>query len=76
MTTGDNAACESFFATIQTELLDRRKWTTRDELANAIFDYLEAWYNPHRRHSTLGYLSPNNYEHRHTDIRSASDQET
>jgi putative transposase len=63
----DNAACESFFATLQTELLDRRQWTTRQELSNAIFDYIEIWYNPRRRHSTLDYLSPNDYEHAHTE---------
>lgn len=58
----DNAAAESFFATLQTELLDRRSWPTRKMLASAIFEYLEAWYNPRRRHSTLGYLSPVAFE--------------
>lgn len=58
----DNAAAESFFATLQTELLDRRSWPTRKMLASAIFEYLEAWYNPRRRHSALGYLSPAAFE--------------
>jgi putative transposase len=58
----DNALSESFFASLQTELLDRRSWPTRKILANAIFDYIEAWYNPRRRHSSLGYLSPAAFE--------------
>lgn len=48
------ATAESFFASLQTELLDRQIWRTRQQLGNAIFDYLEAWYNPRRRHSSLG----------------------
>jgi putative transposase len=62
----DNALAESFFASLQTELLDRRQWASRAELAAAIFEYLEAFYNPTRRHSSLAMLSPNDYEHRHT----------
>ena len=58
----DNGLAESFFATLQTELLDRRSWTTREQLANAVFAYLEGFYNPRRRHSALGYLSPADYE--------------
>ena len=58
----DNCVAESFFATLQTELLDRRSWVTREELANAVFAYIEGFYNPRRRHSTLGYLSPADYE--------------
>ncbi len=58
----DNGMAESFFATLQTELLDRRHWTSRDDLAAAVFSYLEGFYNPHRRHSALGYLSPASYE--------------
>ncbi len=59
----DNAVAESFFATLQTELLDRRRsWATRRQLATAVFDYIEGFYNPRRRHSTLGYLSPTVYE--------------
>ncbi len=58
----DNSVAESFFATLQTELLDRQSWATRDELANAVFAFVEGFYNPVRRHSTLGYLSPADYE--------------
>jgi putative transposase len=58
----DNAMVESFFSSMQVELLDRREWATRAELANAIFEYIEAWYNPLRRHSGIGYHSPAAYE--------------
>ena len=58
----DNAMMESFFSTLQRELLDRRSWATRKELAAAIFEWVEAWYNPHRRHSSIGNLSPIAYE--------------
>jgi putative transposase len=58
----DNSVAESFFATLQTELLDRQSWATRAELANAVFAFIEGFYNPRRRHSTLGYLSPADYE--------------
>jgi putative transposase len=58
----DNAAAESFFATLKTELLSRRPWATRGEATTAIFDYIEAFYNRRRRHSTLDYLSPTDYE--------------
>ena len=58
----DNAVAEIFFASLQCELLDRHQWDTRAELARAMFHYVEAFYNPTRRHSTLGYLSPIDYE--------------
>ena len=58
----DNAVAESFFATLQVELLDRRRWETRAQLATAIFEYIEAFFNRQRIHSTLGYLSPAEYE--------------
>lgn len=61
----DNAMAESFFASLETELLDRHTWRTRDQLANAIFEWINAWYNPRRRHSALGYLSPIQYEQAH-----------
>ncbi|MDI6871128.1 MAG: IS3 family transposase [Bacillota bacterium] len=60
----DNAVAESFFATLQTELLDRRQWPTRQSLRSAVFAYIEGFYNRHRRHSTLGYLSPLEFERR------------
>jgi transposase InsO family protein len=58
----DNAMMESFFGTLQRELLDRRRWATRKELASAIFEWIEAWYNPRRRHTSIDNLSPVNYE--------------
>ena len=60
----DNAMCESFFATLECELLDRSRFETQPEAKMAIFDFIEGWYNPHRRHSSIGYLSPVNYERR------------
>ena len=62
----DNALMESFFGSMQIELLDRRTWTTKAELANAIFEWIEAFYNPTRRHSALDYLSPIEFEDLHT----------
>ena len=61
----DNSVAESFFATLQTELLDRSTWPTREGLAQAVFAFIEGFYNPRRRHSTLGYLSPADYEQQH-----------
>ena len=58
----DNAMCESFFATLECELLDRRRFKTQIEARMAIFEFIEGWYNPHRRHSALDYLSPIDYE--------------
>lgn len=60
----DNAMAESFFATLEREVLNRHKFKTQTEARMAIFEWLEGWYNPHRRHSALGYLSPVNYERR------------
>ena len=61
----DNALCESFFATLECELLDRRRFPTQAEARMAVFDFIEGWYNPHRRHSGLDYQSPIRYELRH-----------
>jgi len=61
----DNAVAESFFGTLQLELLDRHHWSNRQQLANAIFEWIEAFYNPKRRHSTVGMLSPIDYETAH-----------
>ena len=58
----DNAVAESFFATIKTELVHRHHWSTRQQAKTAIFEYIEAYYNRHRRHSTLGYCSPVEFE--------------
>ena len=58
----DNAMMERFWSSMQIELLNRRKWKTRVELANAIFDYIEIFHNRQRRHSALGYRSPIDYE--------------
>lgn len=58
----DNAVVESFWARMQTELLDRQRWRTRVQLANAIFEYIEGFYNRCRRHSTLDWLSPVEFE--------------
>src|SRR6202035_5710266 len=58
----DNAMCERFFATLECELLDRRRFKTQIEARMAIFEFIEGWYNPHRRHSALDYLSPIDYE--------------
>ena len=58
----DNAMAESFFATLECELIDRRIWKTHTEVRLAIFTWIEAWYNPHRRHSSLGQISPINFE--------------
>lgn len=69
----DNALMESFFSTLQRELLDTRHWATRTELATAIFEWIEAWYNPRRRHSSLGYLSPVEYEQQHQRLHTAAE---
>ena len=58
----DNAVAESFFATLKKELIHRRSWPSRRELGSAVFEYIEAFYNRERRHSTLGMLSPHEYE--------------
>ena len=58
----DNAMMESFWSSMQIELLNRQRWKTRVELANAIFDYIEIFHNRQRRHSALGYLTPIEYE--------------
>ena len=58
----DNAVAESFFATLKRELADGAEWRTRDEARTAVFRYIEAWYNRRRRHSTLGYVSPEQFE--------------
>ena len=58
----DNAVAESFFATLKTELVADARWQTRESARRALFEYIEVWYNRRRRHSTLGYVSPAQYE--------------
>jgi transposase InsO family protein len=60
----DNALAESFFATLECELIARSRWRTRSEAGMAVFDYIGGFYNPRRRHSALAYLSPAEYERR------------
>ena len=64
----DNAVIESFWGRVQTELLNRRRWKTRIELANALFEYLEIFHNRRRRHSALGMLTPIEYERLHATM--------
>ena len=69
----DNAMCESFFSTLEAELLNRRSFKTKAEAKMAVFEFIEGWYNPGRRHSALGYMSPINYERNRLDtLESAS----
>jgi putative transposase len=62
----DNALCESFFGTLECELINRRSFRSHAEARMAVFRYIEGWYNPRRRHSGLRYLSPINYEKQHS----------
>ena len=64
----DNALCESFFATLECELLDRSRFCTQAQARIAVFEYIEGWYNRHRRHSGLSYLSPVEFERRHHSL--------
>ena len=61
----DNAMAESFFATLECELLDRSRFKTHSDARNAVFDFIEGFYNPQRRHSSLGYVSPAAFERHH-----------
>ncbi len=64
----DNAVCETFHASLKKERIYRQSWPTRAAARTAIFEYIEGWYNPRRRHSTLGYLSPIEFERQHTEL--------
>jgi putative transposase len=64
----DNAVCETFHASLKKEKIYRQSWPTRAAARTAIFEYIEGWYNPRRRHSTLGYLSPIEFERQHTEL--------
>ncbi|SIR43643.1 Integrase core domain-containing protein [Microbacterium sp. RURRCA19A] len=68
----DNALIESFWSTMQRELLDRTNWDSRTQLASAMFEWIEGFYNPRRRHSALDYLSPADYEALHATIEIAA----
>jgi putative transposase len=61
----DNAMCESFFATLECELLERERFRNQAEAKMKIFDFIEGWYTPRRRHSALGYKSPIQFERGH-----------
>lgn len=63
----DNAMAESFFASLECELIARRSWKTKTEARLAVFTWIESRYNPVRRHSGLNYLSPNNFERKHQE---------
>ncbi len=68
----DNTMMESFWSTMQRELLDRQIWETRAQLASAIFEWIEAFYNPVRRHTSIGDLSPIEFEALHTAAKVAA----
>jgi len=70
----DNAMCESCVSTLKEELIKRRSWKTRDEARLAVFAYIETFYNPRRRHSSLGYASPDEYEKMITNSKSNDPQ--
>jgi len=67
----DNAMAESFFATLEREVLNRRRFKSQAEARMALFEWIEGWYNPHRRHSSIGYLSPANFERRYLTEQAA-----
>ncbi len=69
----DNASAESCVSTIKNELLKRRTFKTRDQARLALFRYIESFYNPLRRHSSLDMLSPNDYETRYLETNSAAE---
>jgi len=68
----DNTMMESFWSTMQRELLDTGSWSSQEELASAIFEWIEAWYNPRRRHSSLEMLAPHEFETLHTAADTAA----
>ena len=69
----DNAMCESFFATLECELLARCRFKTQADARNATFAFIEGFYNKRRRHSSIGYLSPIDYECRYQGLKVAPD---
>jgi putative transposase len=71
----DNAMAESFFASLECEVLDRNHFKTREEARAAIFSWIEGWYNTHRRHSSIRYLSPIEFERRFFEHQTPSNSE-
>jgi putative transposase len=71
----DNAMCESFFATLECELLDRHRFPTQTEARIAVFEFIEGWYNTHRRHSSIGQVAPMTFERRHAEGRTGGSGE-
>ena len=69
----DNSMRESFWGTLQLEVLDSRPWETRTDLANAIFEWRECWYTTERRHSSIGMLRPAEYQAHHHNQTSTQD---
>ena len=69
----DNAMAESFFASLECELIDRRSWKSPAEARMAIFTWIEGWYNPRRRHSGIGQKSPINFEKELQDKATATE---
>jgi len=67
-----NAPVESFFGTLKQELVNRRRFPTREAAKKEVFEYIEVWYNRQRRHSSLGYVSPEEFERRGLQISSIS----
>ena len=72
----DNAMAESFFASLECELIDRRSWKSPAEARMAIFTWIEGWYNPRRRHSGIGQKSPINFEKELQDKATATEPAT
>jgi len=72
----DNAMAESFFASLECELINRRSWQTKSQARLAVFTWIESWYNPLRRHSGINYKSPNNFEKALNDEEIESNQRT
>jgi putative transposase len=64
----DNAMAESFFASLEGELIERNSFQSKAQARMAVFTWIEGWYNPRRRHSGLGYLSPLNFERKHETL--------
>jgi putative transposase len=72
----DNAMAESFFASLECELIDRRSFPSKAEARLALFTYIEGWYNPRRRHSALGRISPINFERTYLEHQSPATAQT